>query len=89
MTEKMIENKMSRYINPKVYDLYWDGEVPECFKRICKEHVVVSVSLFSQYTKYGHRGVNLGTFIEKCKSPLFTSPSIERKHGLFYLLDDN
>jgi len=43
MTGKMMENKESRYINPKVYDLYRDGEIPEYFKRICKEYLVVLV----------------------------------------------
>jgi len=37
MTEKMIENEMSRYIHPKVYDVYWDGEVPECFQNECPD----------------------------------------------------
>ena len=40
----MIENKKRRYINPKAYDSYCRGEVPEYFKRICKEYVVVLVS---------------------------------------------
>lgn len=44
MTNKTVENKESKYINPKVYNLYWDGEVPEYFKRICKEHLVVLVN---------------------------------------------
>ncbi len=44
MTNKAVENKKSRYINPKVCDLYWDGEIPEYFKRICKEYLVILVS---------------------------------------------
>jgi len=44
MTNEAVENKKSRYMNPKVYDLYWDGEIPEYFKRICKEYLVVLVS---------------------------------------------
>ncbi len=47
MTEKTMKNKKTEYINPRVYDLYWDGEVPEYFKRICKEYVVVLISDYS------------------------------------------
>ena len=52
MTNKTVENKKSRYINPKVYDLYWDGEVPEYFKRICKEYVVVLVSDYRESNEH-------------------------------------
>jgi len=52
MTGKMMENKKSRYMNPKVYDLYWDGEVPEYFKKICKEYVVALISDYPESNEH-------------------------------------
>ncbi len=52
MTNKTVENKESKYINPKVYDLYWDGEVPEYFKRISKKYIVVLVNDYGGFEEH-------------------------------------
>mgnify|MGYP001123227506 CR=1 FL=1 len=43
MTNKTAKNKKAKYINPKVYDLYWDAKIPKYFKRICKNYIIVFV----------------------------------------------
>ena len=44
--------KEQGYINPKVYDLYWDGEVPGYLRKVTKTEIVMGVDTWRGAEEY-------------------------------------